>query len=247
MYPGKHEWKNESIEKSPGRIRWGFLIRKIQTMRTESQLFEKIRKIKALFERARTEGEKQAAEAALKRMQEKLASLQKSDTSIEMKFTLGNPWSRRLFVALCRRYSLRPYRYSGQRYTTVMMRVPQSFVNEILWPEFLELAQVLVSYLNSITNRIISEEVFGVVEEAEEASEAIKKLLVWITLSLFVEITSIILPPTRGRGWLGFSSPCVQSVRGWHPPALALLQSRRRWLVVWRGFETSAVGSRFIA
>ncbi|MEW6236409.1 MAG: hypothetical protein AB1656_13560 [Candidatus Omnitrophota bacterium] len=143
-------------------------------MQTESQLIEKIRKIKALFERAGTEGEKQAAEAALKRVQEKLASLQKTDPPIEMKFMLGNHWSRRLFAALCRRYSLRPYRYSGQRHTTVMLRVPQSFANEILWPEFLELDQVLTSYLDSITDRIISEEVYGVVEEAEEVSEAMR-------------------------------------------------------------------------
>ena len=52
-----------------------------------------------------------------------------------MKFQLADEWRRRLMVALLRRYGLRPYRYSGQRYTTVMARVPKSFVDGTLWPE----------------------------------------------------------------------------------------------------------------
>lgn len=137
-------------------------------MLTEAQLKEKINKIKALFERAGTDGEKQAAEAALQRIQEKLNQL--PEHPIEMKFSLGNHWSRRLFVALCRRYSLKPFRYSRQRHTTVMLRVPESFVDETLWPEFLELDTVLQSYINSLTDRIISEEVYKNVDEAEEVN-----------------------------------------------------------------------------
>ena len=83
-------------------------------MTNESQLRDKIQKIKALFERAGSEGERQAAEAALNRIQERLLKAQQTDDIIEMKFTLGNNWSRRLFVALCRRYSLNPYRYNRQ-------------------------------------------------------------------------------------------------------------------------------------
>jgi hypothetical protein len=77
-------------------------------------------------------------------------------------------WQRRLFSALCRSYGLEPYRYKDQRYTTVMVRSPRSFVDNTLWPEFLELQTALHSYLNEATERIIREEVF---RDAGEAAE----------------------------------------------------------------------------
>jgi len=73
-----------------------------------------------------------------------------------------------LFTALCRRYGLEPYRYKRQRHTTVIVRAPRSFVDRILWPEFLELQAALHSYLNEATERIIREEVY---KDAGEASE----------------------------------------------------------------------------
>jgi hypothetical protein len=44
-----------------------------------------------------------------------------------MQFSMPDQWSRQLFMALCRRYGLKPYRYSRQRYTTVMLRAPKEF------------------------------------------------------------------------------------------------------------------------
>ena len=41
-------------------------------------------------------------------------------------------------------YGLEPYRYKGQRYTTVMVRAPRSFVDSTLWPEYLELQGALL-------------------------------------------------------------------------------------------------------
>jgi len=137
-------------------------------MMDEIELREKIQKIEALFARAGTEGERLAAEQALERIKRRLQSTFQNEKPAEMRFHLQNRWSQQLFVALCRRYSLRPYRYAGQRYTTVMVRVPQSFVDNVLWPEFIELDDLLRSYLNSVTERIIHEEVFGHTEEVEE-------------------------------------------------------------------------------
>jgi hypothetical protein len=79
-----------------------------------------------------------------------------SDPAIEYRFTLADMWSRRLFVALLRRYGLRPYRYDRQRYTTVMARVPKRFVDETLWPEYTELNSVLRTYLDETIERVIS-------------------------------------------------------------------------------------------
>lgn len=74
-------------------------------------------------------------------------------------------------MALCRRYGLKPYRYTRQRHTTVMLRVPEAFVNDVLWPEFQNLDSVLTAYLSDITERLIREEVFADTGEAEEVAE----------------------------------------------------------------------------
>ena len=73
-----------------------------------------------------------------------------------------------LFVALCRRYGLKPYRLPRQRHTTVMLRAPTPFINEVLWPEFQELDKTLRHYLNDVTTRIIRDEVHKGTSEAAE-------------------------------------------------------------------------------
>jgi hypothetical protein len=135
---------------------------------TEQQLREKLRKISALFEGATTAGEREAAAAAIERIRRHLGDTVKKEPNIEMQFTLPDRWQRRLFTALCRRYRLEPFRYKRQRYTTVMLRVPRTFLDGTLWPEYVALRQALDSYLNEATERIIREEVFGDDEEARE-------------------------------------------------------------------------------
>jgi hypothetical protein len=135
---------------------------------TEQDLREKLRKIAALFEGATTTGERNAAAAAIERIKKTLGSMQQTERSVEVQFTLPDRWQRRLFSALCRRYGLDPYRYKRQRYTTVMVRAPKSFIDRTLWPEYIELKGALDEYLNDATERIIREEVFGDAGEAPE-------------------------------------------------------------------------------
>jgi hypothetical protein len=137
-------------------------------MDTEQQLREKLRKISALFEGATTIGERNAAAAAIERVRQALGATQRTEQPVEFQFTMPDRWQRRLFSALCRRYGLEPYRYRRQRYTTVMVRVPKTFVDKTLWPEYQELRSALNEYLNDATERIIREEVYG---DAGEASE----------------------------------------------------------------------------
>ncbi len=132
----------------------------------ERQLIEKLRLVEALFEGTSSEGERQAAASALERIRSRLAHLEQSDPPIEYRFRMENMWARRLLVALLRRYGISPYRYSGQRYTTVMAWVPKSFVDETLWPEFAQLNEVLRSYLEATTERVIRQ---GVHEDSSEA------------------------------------------------------------------------------
>jgi hypothetical protein len=139
----------------------------------EAQLREKLRKIEALFAGAGTVGEWIAAEAALERVRARLADLERRDTPIEMQFSLPDQWSRRLFLALCRRYGLKPYRLYRQRLTTVMLRVQKGFVDQMLWPEFQELNKALTQYLNEVTTRVIRNEVHRDTSEAVEVAQAL--------------------------------------------------------------------------
>ena len=122
-------------------------------MTDEAQLREKLRKIEALFAGAGTVGEKLAAEAARERVRGRLGELERSDQPITMQFSLTDQSP----LALCRR--LKPYRLHRQRVTTVMLRVPKSFVDQVLWPEFQELNAALMQYLNEVTSRVIHDEV----------------------------------------------------------------------------------------
>lgn len=137
-------------------------------MTTEQQLREKLRKIAALFEGASTAGERSAAAAAIERVKQALRALGQTEQPVEYRFSMADHWQRRLFAALCRRYGLQPYRYQGQRYTTVMVRVQPSFVDKTLWPEYEQLRDALNEYLNEATDRIIREEVFGDAAEPGE-------------------------------------------------------------------------------
>jgi hypothetical protein len=123
----------------------------------ELKLIERLRLIESLFAGASTEGERVAAERAKERILERLASMLREEPPVEYKFTMADHYSRRVLLALCRRYGLEPYRYSGQRHTTVMVRVSRRFVDETLWPEFQELSETLRTYLSEVTDRVVAE------------------------------------------------------------------------------------------
>lgn len=133
---------------------------------------EKLRRIEALFARPATDGERVAAERARERIQARLRELAAEEPPVEFRFSLADQWSRHLFVALMRRYGIQPYRYRGQRRTTVMARLNRPFVNETLWPEFLELQQTLSAYFDALTDRVIEQVLDVEASEAEERVEA---------------------------------------------------------------------------
>ncbi len=137
-------------------------------MTTEQKLRERLRKIAALFEGATTPGERTAAAAAIDRIKRAIEADAKVEQPVEYRFNVPDQWRRRLLSALCRRYGLEPYRYRRQRLTTIMVRVPKSFVDHTLWPEYLELSRALSEYLEEATERIIRDEVYGDSGEAGE-------------------------------------------------------------------------------
>ena len=111
-------------------------------MSSERDLKEKLRKIEALFAGAATPGEKAAA-AAVDRIKARLQETGSREKSVEVRFSLHDPWSRRLFIALCRRYGLRPYRYPRMRQQSVVVNAPATFLDNVLWPEFLQIDEAL--------------------------------------------------------------------------------------------------------
>jgi hypothetical protein len=138
----------------------------------EGTLLEKLRKIEALHAGTKIDGEREAARRAAERIRARLAELQRRERDEVFQYSLPDPWKRKLFVALCRRYGLTPYRDPGQRRSTVLVRAPQTFQNRTLWPEYLALSKELEAHLEELTSRVIREAIDEDVSEAPETSVA---------------------------------------------------------------------------
>ena len=128
-------------------------------MSDDRDIREKLAKLEALFARGATAGERAAAGAARDRLQAKL-SLDANDDGepeIELQYSLPDVWSVRIFVALCRKHGIRPYRYPRQRRTTVMVRVRQASFERTVAEEFRTLHQELTAYFNETVEHLIAD------------------------------------------------------------------------------------------
>lgn len=136
----------------------------------EQRLIDRLAKIEALFSRPGCEGERAAAGSARERILARLEQFERQESVEEFQFSMPDGWSKRLFLALLRRYGIKPYRYRGQRRTTVMARMTPSFSNHVLWPEFQELNAVLHDHLDAVTTRVIGQAIHSGATEAEEVA-----------------------------------------------------------------------------
>jgi hypothetical protein len=121
----------------------------------EAKLLQKLRDLEALVAGGATPGERSAADSARERILTRLHEVERSDPAIEYRFTLRDVWSQKLFLSLLTRYGLKPYRYRGQRHTTVMVRVPKRFVDQTLWPHFERASAELRKHLAEVASRVI--------------------------------------------------------------------------------------------
>jgi hypothetical protein len=119
-------------------------------------LHDKIKKIEALIAGAKSDGERQAAALAKNRILERFQA-EVAVKPIEYNVPLGNHWKKKLFVALCSKHKLRPYRYKRQKHTTVMVRAEPSFVEGVLWPEFKKYSALLEELVGEIIDGLISQ------------------------------------------------------------------------------------------
>jgi hypothetical protein len=147
------------------------------SMDDETRLLQKLLRLEALYAGAYEHGERVAAANAIDAIRERLSKLRESDPPVEFTFTLSDAWSRKLMLALMRRYGIEPYRYRRQRHTTVVAKVPQSFVDQTLWPEFEQFSKVLRTYLDEVTERIISEALGSDTSEAATRPDDAKAAL----------------------------------------------------------------------
>jgi hypothetical protein len=141
----------------------------------EGTLIEKLRKLEALHAGTKVDGEREAARRAADRIRERLAEMRgRGEQDEERIYMLEDRWSRKLFVALCRRYGLKPYRERGRRHTTVIVRMPASFRKATFWPQFVALSKEIDAELDALTDRVIREAIDDDVSEApEEAPKAL--------------------------------------------------------------------------
>ena len=123
----------------------------------EATLIEKLRRIEGLVAGGSTPGERDAAARARARIRDRFDEQTREDPPVEFKFRMPDIWTRRVLLALLRRYGLEPYRYPGQHRTTVMVRAPDSFIKGTFWPEFEEFASTLTQYLSEVSDRVVQQ------------------------------------------------------------------------------------------
>ena len=137
-------------------------------------LIRKLERIEALHAGAGTDGEKIAADEARQRIRARLDRLADNDNVVELRFSIHNQWSRRLFTSLLRRYGLRPFRYPRQKRQSIMVKMPESAVDG-LWQEFSELDEALCNHLGELATMIITKAISPDTSEAAEVQAVAKR------------------------------------------------------------------------
>lgn len=118
-------------------------------------LLERIKKIESLIIGAKTAGEKKAAISAKERILKKYPELEIHKAPKEYALYTPDNWHKKLLIAICRKYGVKPYRYYRQKYTTVMVNINEDFLNKVLWKEYLEYSKHLEKLVEEITDDLI--------------------------------------------------------------------------------------------
>ena len=124
-------------------------------MGQQDDIRAKLEKLEALFARGATEGERAAAGAALDRLNSRLDTGGQEE-KVEFQYSLPDAWAVKIFVALCRKHGVQPYRYPRQRRTTVMVRVRKAAFEQTIAAEFQALHRELTRYFNETVDHRIA-------------------------------------------------------------------------------------------
>ena len=125
-------------------------------MERSEDIRAKLEKLEQLFARGATPGERAAAGAARDRLAERLKS-PADEKETELQYSLPDAWAVRIFLALCRKHGVKPYRYPRQRRTTVMVRVRPGAFDKTVGAEFRALHAELVAYFKDTVDHLIAD------------------------------------------------------------------------------------------
>jgi hypothetical protein len=128
-------------------------------MQEAENIRDRLAKLEALFARGSTAGERAAAGVAMERLQARIdrGGEEPREREIEVQYSLPDVWAVQLFVALCRKHGVKPYRYPRQRRTTVMVRVRKSAFEQKVMAEFEKLHGELMSYFGEMVNHLVDD------------------------------------------------------------------------------------------
>lgn len=146
-------------------------------MQAVEHLLRKLRKVQSLRARAGTPGEERAAAEAEERILARLRTIggdrfdgyrqpPREERAILHRFSIRDPWTRKLFFALLERDGYEALRYPRQQAHTVRVRAPEEAM-ERLWREFRSLSARLRKELEEVADRVIRTSLFE--EEARAA------------------------------------------------------------------------------
>ena len=123
----------------------------------DEELRAKLAKVQALFQDAGSPGERAAAAAAMDRLHDRLGTPDGNrEPEVELQYSLPDMWSVRLFIAICRKHGVHPYRYARQRRTTVMVRARERAFDRLVWTEFSRPHTELEIYFADVTDHLIT-------------------------------------------------------------------------------------------
>jgi hypothetical protein len=94
-------------------------------------------------------------EGAIEAIRRQLGERRAREGDIEYRCSVADPSMQRVFVVVCERYGIEPYRVPRQRQSTISIRAPRSFIQEILWPLFEEMARLVEEWLYEKTSELM--------------------------------------------------------------------------------------------
>lgn len=140
-------------------------------MQTIEQLLRTLEKVQSLRARAGTPGEERAAAEAEERILARLRAMAggsfeprrpppREEREILHRFSIKDPWTRKLFFALLERDGFEPLYYPRQHAHTVRVRAPEQAMDR-LWREFRTLSAQLRRELDAATERAVRAAAFA--------------------------------------------------------------------------------------
>jgi hypothetical protein len=123
----------------------------------DAKLLENLRSIEAQALGVPATADRSARTQAIERLRAKLAEARTREPDDTFSVSLPDPWQLAIFLALARRYGLRPHRHARQRRSTVVVTAPVSFYERVVWPEFVVLSSAVGAWFDLLASRVLRE------------------------------------------------------------------------------------------